>query len=72
MRSRSVADRQKRVLGNTAWHALSTAVPAWLRFVEAIEALGALHGDAMVGPKARDVAQQMHELSEVLRLWAES
>jgi hypothetical protein len=71
-RFKPIAVRQNRSLGNAAWHALNAAEPAWLRFVEMIEAMAGLRGDDEIGTKARDVAQQMHELREVLRSWRES
>ena len=63
------ASRQSRSLLNSGWNSLGQAEQAWLRFVQTVEALGVMHGNAEVGPKARDIAQGMHEFREVLTTW---
>jgi hypothetical protein len=61
--------RQSRGMVNSAWNSLSQAEAHWVRFVQAIEALAAMHGNVEIGPRARDIAQQMHEFREVLTTW---
>jgi hypothetical protein len=66
-----IATRQARGLVNSAWHSLGQAEAAWVRFVETIEAMAAVRGDVEMGPKVRNMAQEMHEFREVLRLWTQ-
>jgi hypothetical protein len=42
-----------------------------VRFVQAVEPLGVMHGDAEVGSRARDIARQLHEFREVLATWTQ-
>jgi hypothetical protein len=63
--------RATRGLAHSASHSLDQAEAVWLRFVTAVELLASVHGDAEVGGRARDIAQQMHAFREVLRSWTE-
>jgi hypothetical protein len=70
-RTMAVPTRQTRALVNSAWNSLGQAEAAWVRFVQAVEALGVVRGDIDVGIKARNIAQHMHEFREVLALWTQ-
>ena len=63
--------RQSRSLINSAWSSLGRAEAAWVRFVQAVEALRGVHGDVEVGSRARNLAQQMHQFREVLMAWTQ-
>jgi hypothetical protein len=63
--------RLSRSLVNSAWNSLGQAEGAWVRFVQAVEPLATMYGDAEVGTKARDLAQQMHAFRGVLRSWTQ-
>jgi hypothetical protein len=68
-RTMAVSLRQTRSLLHSAWHSLGRAEVAWVRFVEEVEALGVVRGDIDVGIQARNIAQHMQEVREVLTSW---
>jgi hypothetical protein len=63
--------QQTRGLVNSAWNSLGQAEAAWVRLVQAVEAMAAVRGDVEAGVRARNIAQQMHEFREVLTSWTQ-
>jgi hypothetical protein len=63
--------RKARSLINSASNSLAQAEVAWVRFVQSVEKLGVMRGDVEIGPKARNLAEQMHEFREVLTAWTQ-
>jgi hypothetical protein len=63
--------RLHRSFANKAWNSLKRTEEELVRLVEAIEALGVMRGDVEVGVKARNIAQQLYEIREVLTCWTQ-